>query len=84
MPSANFRSRPAPIQEYAAAVEKIKALQERETDTPGFNPDLKTIFKTHGNGEPRGQFAMNLTLRSPGANGAPGNQIDDELWCDGV
>jgi pimeloyl-ACP methyl ester carboxylesterase len=48
MPSPNFHSRPAPLRDYAAAVEKVKAMQAEETATPGFDSDLKTILLTHG------------------------------------
>ena len=48
MSLSDFHSHPAPLQDYEAAVEKIKALQAKETATPGFDPDLKTILMTHG------------------------------------
>ncbi len=48
MPSSGFRSHPAPVQDYAAAVEKVQAIQARETATPGFNSRLQTILMSHG------------------------------------
>ena len=48
MPSSAFRSHPAPVQDYAAAVEKVQAIQAREIATPGFDPRLQTILMSHG------------------------------------
>jgi pimeloyl-ACP methyl ester carboxylesterase len=48
MPVSIFRSHPAPIQDYTAAVQKIASLQAAETAIPGFDPRLKTILLDHG------------------------------------
>jgi esterase/lipase len=48
MSSSSFHSHPAPVTDYETAVARIQAIQARELVTPGFNPELKTIFLTHG------------------------------------
>jgi esterase/lipase len=41
-------SQPTSSDTFKEAVEKIKAMQSREINTQGFNPQLKTIFLSHG------------------------------------
>jgi carboxylesterase len=48
MPLSKPFSQPVSMNTFMEAVEKIKAMQSRETNTPGFNPQLNTIFLSHG------------------------------------
>ena len=48
------------------------------------NGTIGAILKTHRHGEPRGQFAMDLALRGPGADRAIGHQVGEVLRGDRV
>lgn len=48
MPLSKSLPQLASLAIFKEAVEKIKALQSRETNIYGFNPQLKTIFLSHG------------------------------------
>ena len=48
MTPSTFPSRPSPMQDYLAALQKIQAMQAAENAQPGFDPALQTILLTHG------------------------------------
>jgi esterase/lipase len=48
MPLPKPFPKPTSMTTFKEAVENIKAMQTRETNTPGFNPQLKTILLSHG------------------------------------
>ena len=48
MSAKEFLAHPAPVVDYETSLARIKDQRIREIALPGFNPDLQTIFMTHG------------------------------------